>query len=198
LFGTSSWAINALTSSLTTRVTGGTKDYVAVWDTGGVLTTGSIFNPSATGNVGINNLSPDYKVHISGSTAIYGGGLIVSGTLATSGSTSQGLVAPLKFTTATANTNYTLVRTDEGKMVEMNYNVDAPLTVTIPLNSSVPYPIGTEISIIQIGAGTTVITGSSGVTVNSYLGYKTIGAQYGVASVVKRGTDSWYLFGNLS
>ena len=171
---------------------------------------------SSSGNIGIGTTTPSFgldvsgttrfngnsqitgSLNISGSTSINGGGLIVSGTLATSGSTSQGLVAPLKFTTATANTNYTLVRTDEGKMVEMNYNVDGLLIVTIPLNSSVPYPIGTEISVIQIGAGTTVITGSSGVTVNSYLGYKTIGAQYGVASVVKRGTDSWYLFGNLS
>jgi hypothetical protein len=171
-----------------------------------VIMTGSAFANYGTfavtitsgSNIGIGTTSPAYKVDISGSTSITGGGLIVSGTLATSGSTSQGLIAPLKFTTAPVNTNYTLVYTDEGKMVEMNYNVDAPLTVTIPLNSSVPFPIGTEISVIQIGAGTTVITGSAGVTVNSYLGYKTIDAQYGVASVVKRGTDSWYLFGNLS
>jgi hypothetical protein len=160
------------------------------------------FQVTNTG-VRIGNASTDTHTvtgsfNISGSGFVQGGGFIVSGTLATSGSSSQGLVAPLKFTTATANTNYTLVYTDEGKMVEMNYNVDAPLLVTIPLNSSVPFPIGTEISVIQIGGGTTVITGSSGVTVNSYLGYKTIGAQYGVASVVKRGTDSWYLFGNLS
>jgi hypothetical protein len=160
------------------------------------------FQVTNTG-VRIGNASTDTHTvtgsfNISGSGFVHGGGFIVSGTLATSGSTSQGLVAPLKFTTATANTNYTLVYTDEGKMVEMNNNADAPLTVTIPLNSSVPFPIGTEISIIQIGAGTTVITGSSGVTVNSYLGFKTIDAQYGVASVVKRGTDSWYLFGNLS
>ena len=160
------------------------------------------FRVTNTG-VNIGNVITDVHTvtgsfNISGSGFVHGGGFIVSGTLATSGSGSQGLVAPLKFTTAPVNTNYTLVYTDEGKMVEMNYNVDAPLTVTIPLNSSVAFPIGTEISVIQIGAGTTVITGSSGVTVNSYLGYKTIDAQYGVASVVKRGTDSWYLFGNLS
>ena len=160
------------------------------------------FRVTNTG-VNIGNVITDVHTvtgsfNISGSGFVHGGGFIVSGTLATSGSGSQGLVAPLKFTTAPVNTNYTLVYTDEGKMVEMNYNVDAPLTVTIPLNSSVAFPIGTEISVIQIGAGTTVITGSAGVTVNSYLGYKTIDAQYGVASVVKRGTDSWYLFGNLS
>lgn len=159
------------------------------------------FRVTNTG-VNIGNVITDVHTvtgsfNISGSGFVHGGGFIVSGTLATSGSGSQGLVAPLKFTTAPVNTNYTLVYTDEGKMVEMNYNVDAPLTVTIPLNSSVAFPIGTEISIIQIGSGTTVITGSAGVTVNSYLGLKTIEAQYGVASVVKRGTDSWYLFGNL-
>jgi hypothetical protein len=160
------------------------------------------FQVTNTG-VRIGNASTDTHTvtgsfNISGSGFVHGGGFIVSGTLATSGSTSQGLVAPLKFTTATANTNYTLVYTDEGKMVEMSNIADAPLLVTIPLNSSVPFPIGTEISIIQIGGGTTIITGSSGVTVNSSLGVKTLQNPYDVASVVKRGTDSWYLFGNLS
>jgi len=160
------------------------------------------FQVTNTG-VRIGNVTADVHTvtgsfNISGSGFVHGGGFIVSGTLATSGSASQGLVAPLKFTTATANTNYTLVYTDEGKMVEMNNNADAPLTVTIPLNSSVSFPIGTEISIIQIGGGTTIITGSSGVTVYSSLGVKTLQNPYDVASVVKRGTDSWYLFGNLS
>jgi len=150
------------------------------------------------GNASTDTHTVTGSFNISGSGFVHGGGFIVSGTLATSGSTSQGLVAPLKFTTATANTNYTLVYTDEGKMVEMNNNADAPLLVTIPLNSSVPFPIGTEISIIQIGGGTTIITGSSGVTVYSSLGVKTLQNPYDVASVVKRGTDSWYLFGNLS
>jgi hypothetical protein len=150
------------------------------------------------GNIVTDTHTVTGSFNISGSGFVQGGGFIVSGTLATSGSASQGLVAPLKFTTATANTNYTLVYTDEGKMVEMNNNADAPLTVTIPLNSSVPFPIGTEISIIQIGGGTTIITGSSGVTVYSSLGVKTLQNPYDVASVVKRGTDSWYLFGNLS
>jgi hypothetical protein len=202
---TASYVLNAVSASFasTSSFINTLNQPVIISGSFTVITGSAVeFQVTNTG-VRIGNASTDVHTvtgsfNISGSGFVHGGGFIVSGTLATSGSTSQGLVAPLKFTTATANTNYTLVYTDEGKMVEMSNIADAPLLVTIPLNSSVPFPIGTEISIIQIGGGTTIITGSSGVTVYSSLGVKTLQNPYDVASVVKRGTDSWYLFGNLS
>jgi hypothetical protein len=120
----------------------------------------------------------------------------VSGTLNYSGSTARGLVAPLKFNRQSAS--YNLAYADEGKIVEMSSSTVQVLTVTVPTNTSVPYPIGTEITIIQAGTGSTDIVGDSGVTVGSYLGRNTLNDQYAAASVVKNGTNSWYLFGNLS
>lgn len=38
--------------------------------------------------------------------------------------------------------------------------------VTIPTNASVAFPIGATIIVDQIGAGSTTITGDTGVTVN--------------------------------
>jgi hypothetical protein len=135
------------------------------------------------------------QLNVSGGLSLYGGGLYVSGTIATSGSNAKGLVAPLKFNRQTAN--YTLAYSDEGKMVEMSASTNVQLVLTVPTNTAVPLPIGTEITIIQAGTGSTNITGDTGVTVNSYLGYSMLPGQNAAASVVKRDTNSWYLFGNV-
>ena len=102
-------------------------------------------------------------------------------------------------TNAQTGTSYTLVLGDAGKYVEMN-NASANV-LTVPLNSSVAFPTGTEITIIQTGAGTTTITPTAGVTVDYYsltgAATRTIKAQWAAASLVKRATDTWVLIGNL-
>lgn len=95
---------------------------------------------------------------------------------------------------------YTLVLADAGKYVEMN-NASSN-TLTVPLNASVAFPIGTEITIIQTGAGTTTISPAGGVTINYYspttAATRTIKARWGAASLIKRGTNTWVLIGNLT
>lgn len=91
--------------------------------------------------------------------------------------------------------SYTLVLTDDGDVVTMN--VASANTLTVPLNSSVPFPIGTQITIIQIGAGQTTITPTGGVTINGTPGLK-LRTQYSVATILKLGTDSWIAAGDLS
>jgi len=90
---------------------------------------------------------------------------------------------------------YTLALTDDGKVVEMNNA--AGTTLTIPLNSSVAFPVGTQIIIIQTGAGQTTIAGASGVTVNGTPGLK-LRAQYSSCVCLKRATDTWILLGDLA
>jgi hypothetical protein len=97
-------------------------------------------------------------------------------------------------TNATAGA-YTLVLADDGKIVEMNNG--SGVTLTVPLNSSVPFPIGTQITILQTGAGQTTVAGAVGVTVNATPGLK-LRAQWSAGVLVKRGTDSWVLIGDLS
>jgi hypothetical protein len=79
-------------------------------------------------------------------------------------------------------------------MVELT-NASA-VTVTIPTNASVAFPIGTAISLLQVGAGQVTVVGPS-VTFNYTPGNKTR-AQWSSASLVKRGTDSWVMMGDLT
>jgi len=90
---------------------------------------------------------------------------------------------------------YTLVLTDDNRMVEMN-NASGT-TLTIPLNSSVAFPIGTMITILQTGAGQTTVAGAAGVTVNGTPGLK-LRAQYSAATCIKRATNTWVLIGDLA
>ena len=92
--------------------------------------------------------------------------------------------------------SYTLVLADAGKMVEMN--VATANNLTIPLNSSVAFAIGTQIDVTQYGAGQTTFVATSGVTIRSTNGWLKMNARYGAATLIKVNTDEWYLFGNIN
>jgi hypothetical protein len=102
-------------------------------------------------------------------------------------------------TNAQTGTSYTLVLGDADKYVEMN-NSSANV-LTVPPNGSAAFPVGTQITVIQTGAGTTTITPGSGVIVNYYsltgAATRTIKAQWAAATLIKRATDTWILIGNL-
>jgi hypothetical protein len=102
-------------------------------------------------------------------------------------------VIPLVQNAQTAS--YTFVLLDAGKLVEIS-NASAN-NLTVPLNSSVAYPVGTEINILQTGAGQTTVVATGGVTINAAPGLKLRG-QWSSASLIKRATDTWVLVGDLS
>ena len=89
--------------------------------------------------------------------------------------------------------SYTLVLADAGKLVEMGKATAQ--TLTIPLNSSVAFPVGTKIDVLQTGAGETTIAGAGGVTVNSEGSKLKVNAQWQAVTLVKRATDTWVLIG---
>ena len=91
--------------------------------------------------------------------------------------------------------SYTLVLADKDKMVEIS-NVSAN-TLTVPPNSSVAFPIGSQIRVLQTNSGQCTITAGAGVTVNGTPGLK-LRAQWSSATLVKRGTDTWVLIGDLA
>jgi len=93
-------------------------------------------------------------------------------------------------------TAYTLVLTDDGKIVEMN-NASAN-TLTVPPNSSVAFPVGSQILVLQTGAGQTTVAAGSGVTVNSKDGNLKLSAQWCAATLIKRATDTWVVVGDLT
>lgn len=92
-------------------------------------------------------------------------------------------------------TTFTPILSDNGKVVTLD-NVDAIL-VTVPTNNDVSYPNGAQINLAQTGAGQVTIQGDTGVTVNGTPGLK-LRAQYSVATLIKVGTNSWILAGDLS
>lgn len=70
-------------------------------------------------------------------------------------------------------------------------------TLTIPANSTVAFPIGTQIDVFQAGAGQVSFAAAGGVTINKAEGLK-IAAQYKAASLKKVATDEWDLIGALA
>jgi len=99
-------------------------------------------------------------------------------------------------TTNRQTASYTLALADRGKLVEMN--VATANNLTVPLDSSVAFPIGTKIDVSQYGAGQTTVVATSGVTVRSAGGALKLAAQYSGATLVKIATNEWYLFGDIT
>lgn len=96
---------------------------------------------------------------------------------------------------AQSGTTYTFVLGDAGKLV--TFSSSSATTVTIPTNTSVAFPTGTHIDCMQIGTGKVTFAGASGVTINSKASNKAIGAQWVGVTLVKTGTDTWSLVGDL-
>jgi len=91
--------------------------------------------------------------------------------------------------------SYTLVLLDSEKFIEMN--VGSANNLTVPLNSSVAFPIGTSITILQTGSGQTTVVATGGVTINATPGLK-LRTQWSSATLIKRNTNTWVLVGDLS
>lgn len=92
--------------------------------------------------------------------------------------------------------SYTLSSlTERDSLIEMGKATAQ--TLTIPLNSSVAYPVGTSIDILQTGAGQVTIAGAGGVTVNATPGLK-LRAQWSSVTLFKRATDTWVVMGDLT
>jgi hypothetical protein len=99
-------------------------------------------------------------------------------------------------TNAQTGTTYTIVLTDANNtMVELN-NASA-ITLTVPTNATTAFPIGSQVNILQTGAGQVTVAGASTVTVNGTPGLK-LRAQWSAATIVKRDTNTWVLIGDTS
>jgi hypothetical protein len=92
-------------------------------------------------------------------------------------------------------TTYTLVLTDADKIVQGS-NASA-ITLTIPTNASVAFPIGNVVYVEQTGAGQITVVGAGGVTVNNASTAKTR-AKYSLLGLIKVATDGWLLYGDMT
>jgi len=93
--------------------------------------------------------------------------------------------------------NYTLVLSDAGKLIQMKITTTAN-NLTIPVNTSVNFPIGTQILVVQLGTGQTSLVPDTGVTLRSKDSNRKLSARYCGVTLIKRGTNDWYAIGDLS
>ena len=96
---------------------------------------------------------------------------------------------------AQTGTTYTLVLADADRLITLT-NASA-ITLTVPTNASVAFPVGTVVKCAQMGAGQVTIAAAGGVAVFGDPGLK-IAAQYGAAELIKLATDTWLLVGRLA
>lgn len=165
----------------------------------------AVYGNSVQSNAGqpLALVGADGAVTISGNMTFSSGTLTIptSSTATTPTATDNStLVATTEFVqksalgVSTKTTNYTLVLTDAGKLID--FNSASNLTLTIPANSSVAFPIGTQIVIARYGTGTVTVAITTD-TLRSASSYTKIATQYGAATLVKRTSTEWYLFGDL-
>lgn len=106
--------------------------------------------------------------------------------------TNKTLTTPIQtIGTNAKSASYTLALSDQSKMIE----VSAAATITIPADATVNFPVGTYIVILQTGSGQVVIAGE-GFTPAATPGLK-LRAQWSMATLIKRGTNSWVIVGDL-
>ena len=147
---------------------------------------------------------------ITAGTGLTGGTISTSGTIAVDTSvvttltgsqtlTNKTLTAPqiTQAINTQTGTSYTLVIADDTSLITLA-NASA-IAVTIPLNSSVPFPIGSCVDLVQFGAGQVTISGASGVTLVSTGGTSATPktrVQNSAITLRKLGTDSWIAIGD--
>jgi hypothetical protein len=111
----------------------------------------------------------------------------------------NGLVS---FEVKTAQTvDYTPVLNDQYQVL-IPMNKATAINFTIPTNASVAYPVGTVLTVLNIGAGVCTIKAvTSGTTAilsaGATLAQPTL-AQYKSAACIKTGTDTWYVVGAIA
>jgi hypothetical protein len=102
---------------------------------------------------------------------------------------------------AQTGTTYTFALTDNGKLVTAS-NASAQ-TYSIPTNASVAFPIGTQINLIQIGAGQVTVSATTPGTTTVLSNAATPAGpkcrnQYAALTAIKVATDAWYVIGDIA
>lgn len=140
----------------------------------------------------------DSKQPIDNNLFAISGSMSPGSLLATDGSSVYWTTTTLS-TNSQTGTSYNLLLSDQGYIVEMSNS--SANSVTIPPNSSVAFPIGTQVTVIQTGTGQTSITSGAGVTINctpqSVANTATLRAQWSSVQLIKRATNTWIVIGDL-
>ena len=94
-----------------------------------------------------------------------------------------------------SGTTRTPALTDAGAYILCTHG--SGMTVTLPQDSAVAFPIGTHIIFERNGAGTLTFAAGTGATVNSKGGTLTCADRYTTIACVKIAANTWTIFGNI-
>jgi hypothetical protein len=106
------------------------------------------------------------------------------------------------FTVGTANTaDYTAVLADQYQVLEI-MNKATAIAFKLPTNASVAFPVGTAITVLNIGVGVCTISavtpGTTTVLSGGAVAASPTLAQYKSAVCIKTATDTWYVVGAIA
>jgi hypothetical protein len=90
--------------------------------------------------------------------------------------------------------SYSLGSLDERDTI-IEVDSGSATTITIPNDSTLNFPVGTTLDIIQVGTGQVTIAPGSGVTVNGTPGLK-LRTQWSSVTLLKRAANTWLVFGD--
>ena len=102
----------------------------------------------------------------------------------------------LALTTNSQTASYTLALSDAANTC-VEISAASAVNCTVPPNSSVAFPVGSVIEVVQMGAGQITVVAGAGVTLRNPSSLVTR-AQYSTVALRKRGTDEWVVSGDMT
>jgi hypothetical protein len=159
---------------------------------GGLATT----TVSASGTIHGSNLSGtntgDQTITLTGAVSGSGTGSFVTTLVSVSDSvTVRGYRPYVTVTTA----QFTLQPSDAGFTILCSSGTS--MVVVIGASATNTIRVGSEIELVQMGAGGVSVSAVAGETLNSYTGLRTLQGQYAGATLKKVADNNWVLIGNL-
>jgi len=141
-------------------------------------------SPALTGTATVVNLTA------SGTVTLPAAGIVFSdGTQAAEG-------VPSRTTIIQKTGSYTLsALTERDDLIEMGSG--SGMTLTIPTDATLNFPIGTSLDILQTSTGQVTFAGAAGVTVNATPGLK-LRTTWSSATLFKRAANTWVVYGDLT
>lgn len=184
---------------VTSGSTNGSKGFIL--STTGTITVGTTevnyaqFNASEAITAGTNITKSGSTISVADAPTFSGAVTASSGIVFSDGTqTLEGV--PSRTPIIQKTSSYTLsALTERDDLIEMGSS--SALTLTIPTDSTLNFPIGTSLDILQTSTGQVTIAGSAGVTVNATPGLK-LRTQWSSATLFKRAANTWVVYGDLT
>ena len=160
--------INASANIALSKIATGTAGNILVYNGSGVLASVTESGDITIDSSGVTSITANSIVNadINSAAAIVYSKLSLANTIVNADISTAAAIGLDKIadvaTNAQTGTTYTLVLADKNKVVELN-NASA-IALSVPADNTVAYATGTQITLLQTGAGQVTIAGAGGVT----------------------------------